>query len=399
LIASSKENYLSSYSYSLRLIIDLISMLSVILINPILASFFVSFSESYGNRKIIYYVSTFFLILSISLSFYNREYGVSWQGGLGIDDAIAYINKYREISDYGFAHILDMNITANIEFFWYFLAYFFSIIFFGNEELFKFASVFIPLLLFFLAFRIANKRHPVLFFSILFNTSNHFLHLIFHVWRASYASSFIALAVSLSLNKIKKSNIFYLISFFTHLSAIFCLFMLILNNYFKKKFDIYLSSTFILISLFFIFLLSKNFGNLLITDSDRQVYFSDMGIYPFQNIFYLYVFSSFLFTFFWPKNAGLYIMMAISMLLVSTFFISSAEGIVSRVIELSIPIYFIGYAYLGTQIKFIYNQFFLVLISCYKFLLIGKLDFVTQYMTYGQFLKVNSGLLLNFICL
>lgn len=289
-----------------------------------------------------------------------------------------------------------MNITGNVEFIWYIYAYLASIIFFGNENLFKLSSVLLPLILYYVALRKINKTHAIaiIFFLLLFQ--NQFIHLTFHVWRAFLAGAIFFIAVSNYVNG-KKYLALLLLSILTHVSFAYVVLMFLISVYLENKgpkltFCISIITPYLIFLSFILFILLCGFNA-----GDRSSYF-DIGISEFR--FQIFTILYLILTILMYNKLDCVVCKSMLLMIMSTaslpLLFPSYSVLIPRFIEISLGLFFLillKSCLLNNKYK--YFAFYLVSIVLY-YRTYNDSQFVVKYLADGNPFTYLSGYIISF---
>lgn len=376
----------SQIEINLKFSIGVVLIVSAIFINPI----YLVAVEFLGLNleKRIKFVFDILILISVSLMYANRLYGVTW-GGDGVDDAPVYIGHYLEFAKHGFLYFTEINvITLNVEIIWYFFAFVCSYILGGNVFLFSFFCVFIPLLLFYMSIRILAGPKAIVLLVTMLLLQNHFVHMIFHIWRVSLATALF----SVGFARLQRESFGYkyiVLAIFTHLSLFYNGILLAVSRMCNKKlcYIKYIAA----ILLPFIIVQVAIFFSQMFDLGDRSSYVvAELNSYNFQPIFIFYIALTALLVKSMPTTATLF-----ATSLIMTFFFTMVFPeygvIISRLIEIAVPLLFVT---LCSSRLLVFSK---ILLPIYFFSILYSVNTylsgssVMNYISFGRFFDMYSG--------
>jgi hypothetical protein len=382
-------------------VVGIVFTFMCIFLNPLYMLIAGSLIEIY--KKLPSYLN-YVLAFSIAIAIANREIGVQWSSsnGIGIDDAINYLDFYNNIQTS--SYILNfnevfINIFSGKEPLWFLLAEMSGRISLFDEGFLILVSTLVPVMLFHYSFIKITKYYCFCALVFYFLVPEVF-HLLFHLYRSSLALSLIAVGLALTLANNNTNNKLIYLAPLGHLSTVlpafvlfsqrFVFFNLSLSN---KLYGLIFLSIFFFIGLYFMLYLATVIG------FEKIVFYlsSDGDIFILSTRHFIYLLlSSYLILI--TKNKNIYLLSIATLLLIfMPIFLDGLGIFFERILILFTPLLALSLAYEidGSQFKrlaiiSVITANFLYLVSKVN----GQLFY--QYMSDGQFFNFFSGLLYNF---
>jgi hypothetical protein len=372
-----------------------------VFINPLYMLIIGSIVETY--KKLPTYFN-YVLAFSIAIAISNREIGVQWSSanGIGMDDAVNYLNWYHqtEFTSYilNFQDII-INTLNGREPLWFILAEISGIASLYNENFLIFISVLFPVLVFHFSFQKITKYFCFSALVFYFLVPEMF-HMLFHLFRTSIGLSIVVLCFAglLAANKSRSKLIYF--APFGHLSMILPSSVLFFGRFIV--FDLSISKKIIgimiLATSFFIGLYALLFIASFIGLEKIAYYLSSEGeifklgtrhlIYLILSVYLLAV----------TKNKNIYLISLSALLVLCLPFSLNGIGLIfERILILFTPLLALCLVYEinGSKLKRVCT---IALLSINFLLLVAKIhdQLFYQYMSDGKFFNFFSGLFHNF---
>lgn len=347
----------------------------------------------------------YFLVVSFSLMFINREIGESWSSGEAYanDDALNYIDYYRHIFDRFFFNDLGMTFYSSGEPLWFIIAGIVSFLTNGNEFSIIAVSVIVPIFILHIVFSKISRDFcfNAAFFYIFFPEINH---IFYHLWRYSLSMS---LTLLLFIYLVKRNKIqikLFFLSISAHISSLLSLLFISFANMFKNpliknKF----SNKLIFVLLFFLVFGSLSYSILLslkFVEFDKFIFYvnSDeiLTLFTYNKRHGLYLVISAYLISFSQKKVSIVISLSGLTLLILPFFYS-VSLVYERVLILIIPIIIVAFLY---EIRFYYRiknillfPLFLIAIDLWTK---SQGELFYAYMSNGHNFNLFNGMAYNF---
>lgn len=370
-----------------------------VFINPLYMLIIGAVVEIY--KKIPSYFN-YVLAFSFAIAIANREIGVQWysDNGIGIDDAINYLNWYHQISINSYFLELNevfSNILSGREPIWFLLAEIVGTLSMYNEKAIILVSTLLPIILFHYSFTKITRYFCFCGLVFYFLVPEIF-HLLFHLYRTSIGFALLTFSFVLLLSKNRFPYSYYLAPL-GHLSTILPAAALFLSRFItfeltitKKFFATIILSIAFFLGIYVIFIIAINLG------FEKIAFYLTSSGETFQLSFrHLIYFLLSIFLIFITKNKYVY-MIALSSLLVLFLpnFFDGLSIVFERILIVFIPLLSLSLVYeikekivLKIPILFVLTMNFLYLISKVN----GELFY--QFMSNGNFFNVFSGILYN----
>ena len=218
-----------------RFKISIIILIGISVYFPILFIFMSSFFLLLYSKKIDNYFIFFYTVITFTLIFYYRQYGIYFLHG-ATDDVKPYVFGFSILRDVGYMDFFYIALNhyghSSMEPFYWLVFYIIGLLSDFNANVFVFMNYFlsITLVLFFFKKFFHEKYLLGFLFVITFNI--HYYELTIHIFRQSLAFGLLLLSIYyLSEKKPKISFLFVILSFLTHFTSIIMVIIFFIYNF------------------------------------------------------------------------------------------------------------------------------------------------------------------------